>query len=278
MIHLLVSGPLHLLGCGNMAGAMLHGWLDAGLPPEQVTVTRPSGAPVAEGVRVHSAPPKGETAHILLLGMKPQKLAEAAPAAGQLIGPETIVVSILAGVELATLRARFPAASLIVRAMPNTPVALRKGVINLIAEGGTPHPKIEQLMAALGHVEWFADEELFALAGHLTGAAPAFVYRFIEALSEAGTSLGLPAEQSARLAAAMAEGAATLAATSGETPAELARRVASPGGTTEAGLKILDSEGRLKALMLETLDASRRRGLEMGQAARVSSGDSPPRS
>jgi pyrroline-5-carboxylate reductase len=272
MIHLLLPGPLHLLGCGNMAGAMLHGWLDSGLPPEQVTVTRPSGAPVADGVRVHSAPPEGETAHILLLGMKPQMLDDAAPAAAQLIGPETILVSILAGVELATLRARFPAARMVVRAMPNTPVALRQGVTNLIAEGGAPVPEVGKLMAALGHLEWFADEELFALAGHLSAAAPAFLYRFIDALAEAGTQLGLPSEQSARLAAAMAQGAGALAATSGESPAQLARRVASPGGTTEAGLKVLDADDRLKALMLETLDASRRRGLEMAEAARISAG------
>jgi pyrroline-5-carboxylate reductase len=270
MIHLLLPGPLHLLGCGNMAGAMLHGWLDAGLPPEQVTVTRPSGAFVAEGVRVLTAPPEGETAHILLLGMKPQRLEEAAPAAEKLIGPETLVVSILAGTELATLRAHFPAARLIVRAMPNTPVALRVGVTNLIAEAGARDADVEALMAALGHVEWFQDEELFALAGHLSAAAPAFLYRFIAALAGAGATLGLPPEQSARLAAAMAQGAATLAATSGESPDELARRVASPGGTTEAGLKVLDENGALAKLMLETLDASRRRGLEMAQAARQS--------
>jgi pyrroline-5-carboxylate reductase len=264
-----LSGPLHLLGCGNMAGAMLKGWLDAGLDPAQATVTRPSGAMVAPGVRVLTAPPEGESAHILLLGMKPQKLAEAAPAAEQLIGPETILVSILAGVELATLRARFPAARLIVRAMPNTPVALRQGVVNLIAEGGGGAPEVGRLMAALGLVEWFDDEETFALAGHLSAAAPAFLYRFIGALADAGTRLGLPAEQAARLAAAMAQGAATLVATSGESPADLARRVASPGGTTEAGLKVLDADERLSRLLLETLDASRRRGLEMAQTART---------
>jgi pyrroline-5-carboxylate reductase len=156
--------------------------------------------------------------------------------------------------------------------MPNTPVALRKGVTNLIAEGGEVEPGVEKLMAALGHVEWFTDEGLFALAGHLSAAAPAFLYRFIDALAEAGTKLGLPPEQAARLAAAMAQGAAGLAATSGETPAELARRVASRGGTTEAGLKILDEEEALKALMLRTLDASRRRGLEMAEAARAGLG------
>jgi pyrroline-5-carboxylate reductase len=268
-----LPAPLHLLGCGNMAGAMLKGWLDAGLDPAEVTVIRPSGAPVAHRVRVLTTPPPGETADILLLGMKPQKLDEAAPAALQLIGPETTVVSILAGVELATLRTRFPAAHLIVRAMPNTPVALRLGVTNLICEAG-PEPRIEALMAALGHVEWFAEEELFALAGHLSAAAPAFLYRFIDALAEAGNRLGLPGEQSTRLAAAMARGAATLAAASGESPAELARRVASPGGTTEAGLRVLDEGESLNGLMLRTLDASRRRGLALAEAARAAV--SPP--
>jgi pyrroline-5-carboxylate reductase len=268
MSSLTVSGPLHLLGCGNMAGAMLKGWLDAGLAPSAVTVIRPSGAPVAQGVRVLTAPPDGERAHILLLGMKPQKLGEAGPAAERLIGPETSLVSILAGVELATLRARFPDARLVVRAMPNTPVALRRGVTNLISEDGAAQEEVERLMAALGHVEWFADEELFALAGHLSAAGPAFLYRFIDALAEAGARLGLPAEQAARLAAAMAHGAATLAAASPERPAELARRVASPGGTTQAGLEVLDEADALRALILRTLDASRRRGKEMAEAAR----------
>ncbi|HZG08281.1 MAG TPA: pyrroline-5-carboxylate reductase dimerization domain-containing protein [Allosphingosinicella sp.] len=269
MTHLSAfTHPLHLLGCGNMAGAMLKGWLDAGLDPAQVTVIRPSGAPVADGVRVLTAPPEGEVAGILLLGMKPQKLAEAAPAAAAMTGPGTTIVSILAGVELATLRARFPAARTILRAMPNMPVALRLGVTNLIAEAGAGDEAVEALMAALGHAEWFNDESLFALAGHLTGAAPAFLYRFLDALAAAGVELGLDPARAARLAAAMARGAATLAATSDEAPAELARRVASPGGTTEAGLKVLDSDEALKRLMLDTLDASRRRGIEMSEAAR----------
>jgi len=269
-----LTGPLHLLGCGNMAGVMLKGWLDTGLDPALVTVIRPSGAPVAPGVRVLTLPPEGDTAHILLLGMKPQKLDEAAPAATRLIGPETTLVSILAGTELATLRARFPAARRIVRAMPNTPASLRLGVINLIGEGGEPEPEpeVEQLMAALGHTEWFTDEALFALAGHLTGAAPAFLFRFIDALASAGAALGLPPAQASRLAAAMAQGAASLAAMSGEPPAELARRVASPGGTTEAGLRVLDEGEALATLMLRTLDASRRRGLEMAEAARQARG------
>jgi pyrroline-5-carboxylate reductase len=259
-----------MIGCGNMAGAILSRWLAAGADPSQVTVVRPSGSPAGEGVRVLTALPEDEVPAIVLLGVKPQKLDEVAPALARAVERETLLVSILAGVELSTLRARFPACAAIFRAMPNTPVALGMGVTNLIADGADAPARgaIERLMSPLGHVEWFQEEDAFALAGHLTAAAPAFLYRFIDALASAAAELGLPQDQALRLARAMAEGASALAAASPETPAQLARRVASPGGTTEAGLKVLDDGEALKALMLRTLDASRRRGIEMAESAR----------
>jgi pyrroline-5-carboxylate reductase len=261
---------LWLIGCGNMAGAMLEGWLAAGLNPACVTVIRPSGKWPRPDIRTLIQVPKQPAPALALLGVKPQKLDEVAPELAPALGPNTILVSILAGVELASLRARFPAQRAIVRAMPNTPVRLRKGVTNLIADSddAAARAAAAQLMAALGRIEWFEDEALFALAGHLTGAGPAFFYRFLDALAAAAAELGLPQDQAARLAAAMAEGAVALAAGSGETPAELARRVASPGGTTEAGLSILDAEDGLRQLLLRTLDASRRRGNEMAASAR----------
>jgi pyrroline-5-carboxylate reductase len=123
-------------------------------------------------------------------------------------------------------------------------------------------------MSPLGLAEWFDDEASFALAGHLTGAGPAFLFRFVDAVATAGEALGLTRDQSARLAERMVEGAGALAAGSAEPPGELARRVASPGGTTEAGLKVLDDDGALRTLMLRTLEASRRRGLELAADAR----------
>ena len=267
----LLPGPLFLIGCGNMAGAMLNGWLDAGADPAEITVVRPSGRPAGEGVRVLTALPEDEVPAIVLLGVKPQKLDDVAPTLAPVLAPETILVSILAGVEVAALRRRFPAPRTVIRAMPNTPVALRKGVVGLYGEGEAGSRRtIERLMAALGHPEWFEDEALFALAGHLTAAAPAFLYRFLDALAEAAATLGLPEDQARRLAIRMAEGASALAAASDAPPTELARRVASPGGTTEAGLKVLDGEEGLKPLILRTLDASRRRGIEMAEAARGS--------
>jgi pyrroline-5-carboxylate reductase len=269
--RLVLPRPLLLIGCGNMAGAMLKGWLDAGADPAEITVVRPSGRPAAGGVRVLAAPPEDEVPALVLLGVKPHKLDEVAPGLAPALDPATILVSLLAGVEVAALRARFPVPRTIVRAMPNMPVALRKGVVDLYAAPGldaSARAHVQMLMASLGAVEWFDDEALFALAGHLTAAAPAFLYRFIDALAEAAAALGLPRDQALRLAVAMAEGAAALAAASGEGPDALARRVASPGGTTEAGLRILDAENGLAALILSALDASRRRSIEMAEAAR----------
>ncbi len=266
-----LPGPFWLIGCGNMAGAMLERWLAAGMDPRQVTVVRPSGRPVAEGVRVLTALPQDEVPQLLMLGVKPQKLGEVAPSLAPILQPETLLISILAGVEQASLRARFPAPRTIIRAMPNTPVKLGKGVVDLHSDSTDQDARdvVTGLMASLGHVEWFDDEESFALAGHLTGAGPAFLFRFIDALAAAGEELGLGADQAARLASAMVEGAGALASASDEPPARLAQRVASPGGTTEAGLKVLDEGDALKALVARTLEASRRRGREMAEAARA---------
>jgi pyrroline-5-carboxylate reductase len=267
--ELKISDPLTLIGCGNMAGAMLRRWLDCGLDPARVTVVRPSGAPVAEGVRVLTAIPPAMSGTVLL-GVKPQKLDEVAPQLAAALEHGTNLVSILAGVELGTLRERFPAPRAIVRAMPNTPVALGRGVVGLCSRDldAAAREQVDVLMAPLGHSEWFDDEELFALAGHLTGAGPAFVYRFIDAMAAAAAQLGLPPDQALRLATYMVEGAGALAAATDAQPAELARRVASPSGTTEAGLRVLDGEEALASLMLRTLEASRRRGRELAAASR----------
>jgi pyrroline-5-carboxylate reductase len=269
----LLPGPIWLIGCGNMAGAMLEGWLEAGADPRRITVVRPSGKLVTEGVRVSIAAPEDEMPALVLLGVKPQKLDEVAPMLAPALEPETILVSILAGVELAALRSRFPAPSTIVRAMPNLPVAIRQGLTGLCSDSGDPAARqaVERLMVALGQVEWFEDEARFSVASAITAAGPAFLFRFIDALAAAGEALGLEPVRASRLAKAMVEGAGALAAASNESPAELARRVASPRGTTEAGLAVLDGENGLRELMLRTIDASRRRGAEMAEAARRAS-------
>jgi pyrroline-5-carboxylate reductase len=266
----LLPGPFWLIGCGNMAGAMLEGWLAKGVDPAQVTVIRPSGKAAAPGVRVLKLLPEDEVPALVMLGVKPQKLDEVVPVLAPALDPNTILISILAGVEQETLRRRFPAVRNVVKAMPNTPVRLGKGVVDLYSDSEDREARalVADLMRLLGQVEWFGDEQLFQLAGHLSAAGPAFLFRFIDALVSAGAALGLPEHQSARLASAMVEGAAALAAASDESPAQLAERVASPGGTTRAGLNVLDGDEALRTLVLQTLDASRKRGLELAEAAR----------
>lgn len=259
------SGSIWLIGCGNMAGAMLTRWLACGLEPAAVTVIRPSGVAPADGVRVLTAVPDEPAPDVLLLGVKPQKLSEVAPAVADAVGPGTLLLSILAGAELATLAALFPRAGAIVRAMPNTPVALGRGVIGL---HGVRDPRVEPLMAPLGHAEWIADERLFDVVAALAGCGPAFLFRFVDALAAAAADLGLPPDQAARLAVAMTDGAAGLAAGSNEAPAQLADRVASPGGMTRKGLDVLDEADALRDLIGRTLAAAVTRGREMAAEAK----------
>ena len=260
------DGPLWLVGCGNMGGAMVRRWLAAGLDPAQVTVITRSGRGVPTGVSALSGPPPGERPATLVLAVKPQQLDAVAPA---LAGLEpALLVSILAGVEEASLAARIPAGS-VVRAMPNLPVAIGKGVTALYTSSRDEQARdaVTALMAPLGLVEWIADESLFDAVTALAGSGPGFVFRFVDALARAGVALGLPADQAARLAIATVAGSAAMAAGSDQDPARLADRVASPGGSTREGLAVLDRNDALVRLLTETLTAAARRNAEMAADA-----------
>lgn len=265
-----IEGPIWLVGCGNMAGAMLRRWLECGLDPREVTVIRKSGAPVADGVTVAtSLPPDGPVPALVMLGVKPQMLDLVARDLAPLLAPETVLVSILAGVELQALRRRFATPREIVRAMPNTPVALGQGVVALASDSAdrAGRAQIDALMAPLGLVEW-TDESLLDVVTALAGSGPAFLFRFIDALAEAGADAGLTHDQAARMALATVNGAAALAAAAGESPRALADRVASPGGSTRRGLDVLDEPEGLVPLLRNTLTAAILRNREMAAAAR----------
>ena len=274
MNALTLPGPFWLVGCGNMAGAMLDGWLAAGVEPGRITIVDPARTAAPDGVRLLGVPPEDEVPALAMLGVKPQMLDAAAAALAPALDPHSILISILAGTEIASLRARFPACRTIVRAMPNTPARLRKAAIGLYSDSDDKAAlaAVGDLMAALGTVEWIGDESLFDAVTALSGSGPAFLFRFIDALAEAGAAIGLPRAQAERLALATAEGAATLAATAGESPGVLAERVASPGGSTRKGLDVLDRDRRLVVLLTETLEAALRRNREMAEEARRGSG------
>lgn len=258
-----------VFGFGNMTGAMVDGWLGAGMPPAAITVYNPRPKPVPDGVDLLTDVP-GRHFDAVLLGVKPQMLSDVAPQLEPLLGPETTLISVLAGVDLDTLQRQFPRAAGWVRFMPNLAVALGKSANALVGRGLSADRRAEvgRLAEMLGSAEWLPDEGNFELVTALAGSGPGFVYRFIDALAAGAASLGLEPQQAQRLAVQMVEGAAALAAASPDTPGELARRVASPGGMTQKGLDILDADDALERLMTQCLRAARDRGVEMGEEAR----------
>lgn len=257
-----MPASIWLVGCGNMGGAMLRRWIESGISPSTVTVIDPYTPKVPRGVRLVADMPEGSP-DVLVLAIKPQQLDSLPKLKAKLL------ISILAGVEEATLAARFEVET-VVRAMPNLPVDIAKGVVALHTDSGDADARgvAHALMAPLGLVEWIESENLFDVVTALSGSGPGFVYRIIEALADAGTALGLPADQAQRFAIATVEGSAALADKSDASPATLADRVASPGGTTRAGLNVLDHDNALKRLIHDTLDAAARRSAELAAAAR----------
>jgi pyrroline-5-carboxylate reductase len=266
----MTGNTIWLIGCGNMAGAMLRGWLAAGEPAKRFAVIDPGNPDLPEDIARHDSIPVDALKNsYVMLGFKPHMLSDIAPGLAPSTGHDTVVLSLLAGVELATLRRAFPDVGQIVRVMPNLPVAHQQGVIGLIAEqsGDDQSHDLTGLMENLGTVDWIADEAVFHAVSALVGSGPAFVYRFIDALAEGGTALGLPAEQARTFAVAMVEGASALAAMSDETPGQLAERVASPGGMTRSGLDVLDADQALAELVGRALFSATERAQEMAREA-----------
>ncbi|MGE4409348.1 MAG: pyrroline-5-carboxylate reductase family protein [Sphingobium sp.] len=263
--------PLFLIGCGTMAGAMLSRWLECGLDPALVTVLRPSGKAVGEGIAVISAFPDSLPEHALVvLGMKPQQLGSVAPELTARWREDLTLLSLLAGVSVDRLEGAGVPRGQTVRVMPNTPVALGKGVCALYADSSVSETRrqiADQLLAPLGLAEWIADEGHYNLVTALTGCGPAFLFRFIDGLAQGATELGLESAQAQRLAIAMVDGAAALAKNAEDAPGVLADKVASKGGMTREGLNILDEGRRLERLLLDTLRAARDRGVELEKLA-----------
>lgn len=259
-----------LFGCGNMAGAMLEGWLAGGVPASSFTVYTRSYRPLPDGVEQVHELPQGRSFDAVMIGVKPQYLDDVVDQLEPLMGPETTVFSILAGVEYASLAARFPRAGAVLRIMPNLACALGKSPIALGDSGldDAGRAAVTKLMEPLGTPVWLGEEEEFHAVTALAGSGPAFVYRFIDALALAANELGVEKDAAEKLAKAMVEGASLLAGSSPFSPGELADKVASPGGVTREGMNVLDKDGAINRLMLDTLTAARRRSAEMAEEAR----------
>lgn len=259
---------LLIIGCGNMGGAMLAGWLAAGVSPDRFAILDPMLDAAPEGVALYREAAEAEAAgshNAVMLGFKPQQLGKLAGGFQGLTGEGITIYSLLAGLTLAQLKDAFPAAGAHVRVMPNLSSRINKSPIILL-ESGLDEGQRKEAFAQfdlLGTAVWLEEEDKFDLVTALAGSGPGFVYRFIDALAEAATALGLDPEQATNLALATVDGSSSLAAGSDISPGELADRVASPGGMTREGMNVLDADKALVKLLTATLTATRDRGAEL---------------
>jgi pyrroline-5-carboxylate reductase len=261
MNHLLI------IGCGNMGGAMLAGWLAAGEDPSRFSVLDPALAEAPQGVALYRDANQVPGTHdAVLLGFKPQQLGALGPGLQGVTQGRT-VCSLLAGITLAQLAAGFPAARAHVRVMPNLAARINKSPVILAERGLAARAAAFDLFDALGSAVWLEDEAQFDLVTALAGSGPGFVYRFIDALAGAAIDLGCDEATASALALATVEGAAALAAASDASPATLADRVASPGGMTREGLNVLDADNALRRLLADTLRATRDKGAALSRGS-----------
>ncbi len=256
-----------LFGCGNMGRAMLNGWLRGGQDAQRFTVVDPSDQSLPEGVRhVRDAGDLHAQFDVIILAIKPQMLNELAPTIRPLLSKDAVLISVLAGSRTETLSHLFTGTR-IMRMMPNLAAAIGKSPLGLFSNDldSADRTAIAAFLAPLGTALWLSDETQMDAVTALAGSGPAFVYRYIDALAAAGTELGLPENDALSLAKAVVEGASLLAMQSPYSPKELAAQVTSPGGTTAAGLAVLDEEDALKKLIEHTLRAARDRGIELSK-------------
>lgn len=267
--------PLLLAGCGKMGGAMLAGWVQGGRDPDAVWVVEPSEparrAIAAEhGVRVvaDAGELPGDLApEVVVLAVKPQMMDDVAPAYARFAAPGCVFISVAAGKPIAYFEARLGAEAAIVRAMPNTPAAIGRGITVGCANGhvgAAQRDLCDRLLAAVGEVAWVDDEDQIDAVTAVSGGGPAYVFLLTECLAAAGVDAGLPRELADRLARATVSGAGELMRQSeGTPPATLRENVTSPGGTTAEALKVLGDADALPRLMREAIAAAARRSSEL---------------
>jgi pyrroline-5-carboxylate reductase len=257
-----------LLGCGKMGSAMLAGWLKAGLPASAVTVLEPrpsdwlAGLP---GLNLNGAVPAGPA--VALVAVKPQVMAEALPRLGPLGGGATLVITVAAGTPIATYEAVLGLGTPVVRAMPNTPAAVGRGISAIVGNvcARAAHLDMaEALLAAVGQVVRLPSEDLMDAVTAVSGSGPAYVFHLIETLAAAGAAEGLPPDLALHLARATVAGAGALAEASGDSPAQLRVNVTSPNGTTAAALGVLmDDATGFPALLRRAVKSAADRSREL---------------
>lgn len=262
------AGGILLVGCGKMGSALLAGWKKR-RSTQSIAVIEPAPAKMPPGVKRHATPetlPKSFKPGAIVFAVKPQALAEVAPAYRRFAGGEAVFLSIAAGKTLRFFAQHLGAAAPVVRAMPNTPAAIGRGIAVACANprvSAAQRALSDRLLSAVGEVAWVEDEALLDPVTAVSGSGPAYVFLLIECLADAGIASGLPADLAMKLARATVAGSGELARLAAEDAAQLRRNVTSPGGTTEAALKILMGADGLAALLRRAVAAATERSRQL---------------
>jgi pyrroline-5-carboxylate reductase len=264
-----ITGNIVLAGAGKMGGAMLTGWLAQGLDPKRAVVIEPAPsdeirALAAKGIQLNPATPVA--AETLVIALKPQTFRESGAAVKPFVGAGTLAVSIMAGTTIASLQT--VCGETIVRAMPNTPAAIGRGITVAVAAGkvsAAQRAVADALLRATGSVEWVDDESLMDAVTAVSGSGPAYVFLLAEELARAGVTAGLPEELATKLARATVAGSGELLHRSELAAATLRQNVTSPGGTTSAALDVLMGADGLRQLMTRAVAAATARSKELAK-------------
>ncbi len=260
-----------LVGAGNMGGAMLFGWLENGIPAKSITVIDPSPRDdirerlEASGVDLVAEAGEAGEVDVLLIAVKPQLMDKVLPGLATLMGENTVAVSVAAGTTISKLETDLGPGS-IVRAMPNTPALLKRGITACC-----PNPKVtdvqkarvQQLLEANGKVEWIGEESLIDAVTAVSGSGPAYVFHLAECLAAAGVEQGLPEDVANRLARETIAGAGEMLSRLPEESSKLRENVTSPKGTTAAALSVFMEDEALKRLVSKAVAAARKRSEEL---------------
>ncbi|MEL0150934.1 MAG: pyrroline-5-carboxylate reductase [Rhodobiaceae bacterium] len=270
---LLKGQTLLLVGCGKMGSALLQGWLNAGLDATQFYVQEPNPDAALSALGVHlnveTAALEAAKPSVIILAVKPQLAVEVLPPIALLAAPETLVVSLMAGVSINTMSDLLGGEAAFVRTMPNTPAAMGEGMTALYASSGTQDAQKETaqaLLAAVGQTVWLDNEKSIDAVTAISGSGPAYVFHMVEALAAAAVNLGLPQDMAGQLAAQTVIGSAAMLRDDGADPRQLRVNVTSPGGTTEAALDVLMGDtGGLVDLMRRAAQAATARAGELAK-------------
>lgn len=268
-----LDGPLLLAGAGKMGGAMLAGWLARGLAPKEILIQDPGPPPEVKAlIDQHGVAcsadvgPLAKAPAVLLMAVKPQVMEDVFPPLTRHVGRSTLVLSIAAGRTIASFEKHLPAGTPVVRAMPNTPAAVGRGITVCCPNSHVTmsHRALcDTLLSAIGEVAWVENEALIDPVTAVSGSGPAYVFLLAECLAEAGRAAGLDAKLAAQLARATVSGSGELLRQSDLGADQLRKNVTSPGGTTAAALSVLMAPDGLQQLMTKAVAAATKRGQEL---------------